>query len=77
MEFVPPNCSKVLSKALEAMFDDMCETVTWFCFELDFGRKYGEDMGYSNFVDGVEWPLRNVDELYDYLIYMKNSTGNK
>lgn len=64
VEYYPPICDEELCKALEAMFDDPTGAVCWFCFEINYGAEY-ED--YANVSDGREWPLRTVDELYDYL----------
>lgn len=64
VEFYPPSCDFELCAALEAMFDDNTEAVSWFCYEIDFGRDYTEG---SNELNGKEYPLRNADELYDYL----------
>ena len=46
--------------------DDMIEdNISYFCFELDFGRKY--QLGDVSESDGTLIPLGTPEELYDYL----------
>ena len=56
-------------KLLAASFDyddDMIEyNISYFCFELDFGRKY--QLGDVSEADGTPIPLGTPEELYDYL----------
>ena len=46
----------------EAIIDDW---ISYFCFELDFGRKY--QLGDVSEADGTPIPLGTPEELYDYL----------
>lgn len=48
----------------EAVIDDW---ISYFCFEIDFGRKYGPDEEYAWEKDGTSIKLGNAEELYDYL----------
>ena len=67
VDFFPEMCDEELCYALQAMFDDKYETIVWFCSEINYGEDYPAG---GNNVDGKEWPLRNAEELYDYLVYM-------
>lgn len=73
VEFYPQVCDLELCHALEAMFDDKRETVQWFCTEINYGAGY--EAG-SNMEDGEEWPLRNPEQLYDYLVYVMRRHNN-
>lgn len=39
--------------------------LSYFIYELDFGRQYKDG---AVTVDGVEWPMRNAGEFWDYII---------
>ena len=66
-------------KILAASFDyenDVIEyNISYFCFELDFGRKYGPDEEYAWEKDGTPIKLGNAEELYDYLFKEACSIG--
>ena len=68
VDWCPQNCVFKLADTLEAMFDDKLEVISWFCFELNFGKYYGGE--FKNVVDGEEYPLNTAEDLYDYLIMM-------
>ena len=48
----------------EAIIDDW---ISYFCFEIDFGRKYGQDEEYAWEKDRTPIKLGTAEELYDYL----------
>ena len=58
---------KVLSASFdydEIIIDDW---INYFCFEIDFGRKYKPNEEYAWEKDGTPIRLGNAEELYDYL----------
>lgn len=60
-----------LLKVLAASFDYddeiIADWIEYFCFEIDFGRKYGPTDDYAWEKDGTPIKLGNAEELYDYL----------
>ena len=70
VDYFPRTCDEDLCHLLEEAFDVDDDVISWFCYEIDFGEKYGED-GFRNYVDGDEWPIRNAEELYDYLVMIQ------
>lgn len=68
IEWYPPDCSYSLCCALSEIFNDEADTVSWFCYEIGFGASY--ETG-DNIYNGKEWPLRTIDELYDYLVMIR------
>ena len=68
IEWMPPDCRWELIEALEAMFDDNTGAIEWFCNEIDYGREYTEG---DNLLNDEDFPLRNYNDLYDYLIASK------
>ena len=53
----------IVVELLENMFNDK-ETISWWLYELDYGRKYGE---YCITENGKPIDLSTADKLYDYL----------
>ena len=54
----------IVVRLLENMFNDK-ETISWWLYELDYGRKYKE---YCITENGKPIDLSTADKLYDYLI---------
>ena len=58
-------------KVLAASFDYdeaiIDEWISYFCFEMDFGRKYKPDEEYAWEKDGTPIKIGTPEELYDYL----------
>ena len=71
VEYFPPNTNSELINCLEAMYNDTTSVIDWFCYEIEFGKLYGKD-GYKNYLDNKEFPIRNEEELYNYLIANKS-----
>lgn len=63
-----PDCIDTTIKLLHKIFGekDIDEWISYFCFELDFGRKYKEGMVKDEF--GKDIPLSTFDDLYKLLI---------
>lgn len=62
-----PDCCCAVIKLLHIIFQDADaeEWISYFCFELDFGRKWKP--GTINH-DGKEITLSTPEDLYDYLV---------
>lgn len=62
-----PDCVDTTMKLLHKIFEekDIDEWISYFCFELDFGRKYKE--GLVKDKDGKDIPLATFDDLYTIL----------
>lgn len=73
VEYVTPDCSESLIWALSDIFCDKYDTIPWYCYEINFGKDYREG---DNTYDGKEYPLRDPDELYDYLVMMRDVQDN-
>lgn len=65
-EIYPPIGSEDVVTLLEFIFDDRDEWISYWIFELDFGKEY-ED-GYIKDRDGKHIPLKTSDNLYDLLV---------
>lgn len=65
---------KVLQVATSNHLDDKYNWISYFIWELDFGRKNDELKVYEK--DGKEIPLSNAGELYDFLTKTEKA-GNK
>lgn len=61
-----PDCSCSVIKLLNLIFDDTDEWIDYFCFELNFGRKWKEGMVKTD--NGKDIKLANAEDLYDLLI---------
>lgn len=59
-----PDCIDTTMKLLHNIFGekDINEWISYFCFELDFGRKYKEGLVKDEF--GKNIPLATFDDLY-------------
>lgn len=55
----------IVVKLLENMFNDK-EILSWWLYELDYGRKYKE--GCIQDENGFDVDVRTAGKLYDYLI---------
>ncbi len=62
-----PDCVDTTIKLLHNIFGekDIDEWISYFCFELDFGRKYKEGVVKDEF--GKNIPLATFDDLYTLL----------
>lgn len=65
-EIYPPIGSEDVVTLLEFIFDDRDEWISYWIFELDFGKEY-ED-GYVQGRNGEIIPLRTPEDLYAFLI---------
>ena len=62
-----PTPEDILEKLLSYVFDDEeMDDIGYFCYELDFGKKWHEGM----FLDenGNDIPLKDASDLYDLLL---------
>lgn len=62
-----PDCVCATIKLLHMIFEekDREEWISYFCFELDFGRKYKEGEVLNK--NGTPIQLATIDDLYDLL----------
>lgn len=62
-----PDCIDTTIKILHRLFGekDVNEWISYFCFELDFGKKYKDGMVKDEF--GKNIPLATFDDLYTLL----------
>lgn len=62
-----PDCSCSVVKLLHIIFEnsDADEWISFFCFDLDFGRKWKP--GIVTAKDGSTINIATAEELYDYL----------
>ena len=69
----PPMCTETVVDLLEFIFNDENQWISYWIFELDFGKNY-ED-GWVTQKDGAVIPLKTVEDLYDLLV--KNMEESK
>lgn len=62
-----PDCMCATIKLLHMIFGekDINGWISYFCFELNFGRKYKEGAVLNEY--GTPIPLATIDDLYDLL----------
>lgn len=62
-----PDCTCAVLQLLHLIFKekDANEWISYFCFELDFGKKYKEGKVLDK--NGKKIPLATIDDLYDLL----------
>ena len=72
VEWYPPQIEVELCDTLSRMFMDDSDAVYWFCYEIGFGERYEDG---DNMMDGKEYPLRDPEELYDYLVEVLAAGG--
>lgn len=62
-----PDCMSATIKLLHIIFEerDVDEWISYFCFDLNFGRKYKEGMVTDE--NGTNISLVTIDDLYDLL----------
>ena len=62
-----PNCTETALRLLHLMFKqaDTDEWISYFCYELNFGRKWKE--GTVKDRDGADIKLQTPEDLYDFL----------
>ena len=74
-----PDCSEALVAVLEEAMDvpinneDCGSDISYFCWEIDFGRKF--KMGDVK-VNGVDVDFSTAEKLYDYLTRKDDEDGN-
>lgn len=61
-----PTASGIVISLLEDMFQDEAGWISYFCFELGYGKYYKEGTIYDN--EGNIIPLSTAAELYDFLM---------
>lgn len=63
-----PDCSTTVVRLLHKIFGkaDQDDWISYFCFELDFGKKWKE--GCIRDADGQNIDLHNAEVLYDFLV---------
>lgn len=63
-----PDCMYATIKLLHYIFEekDTDEWISYFCFELNFGKKYKEGSVLDE--NGKSIPLETIDDLYNLLI---------
>ena len=62
----PPVCTETVIDLLEFIFNDKNQWISYWIFELDFGKDY-ED-GYVKDEHGEVIPLKTTEDLYDLLV---------
>ena len=74
-EIYPPVGSDTIMRLLEFMFHDAYGWISYWCWELDFGKSF-ED-GDVKDKDGNNISLKTPEDLYDFLIKnMKENGGD-
>ena len=67
-EYFVPTCEDMLVKVLQDSMNDTDEFISYFIYDLNFGKEWKE----GNVVDnGKDIKLSTIDELYDYLIALQ------
>lgn len=70
---LPDNSSLAVS-ILDDIFSPICRDISYFCWELDFGKNYTE--GDVKDSDNHIIDFSSAESLYDYLISDKNKKYN-
>ncbi len=67
-----PDCSDSVLRLLHILYaqQDKDNVISFFCNDLDYGKKYKEGIVNENF--GIEIPLKNSEDLYHYLCRESN-----
>lgn len=67
-----PTCIDSAIKLLHELFGeaDSGDTISYFCFELDYGRKWKPGVITEN--DGIDIDISTPEKLYDYLVFQGN-----
>lgn len=63
-------CEDIIVDLLEKILNDEAEDISYFMYELDYGRDYQDGSIVEN---GVNIDFSSADKLYDYLIRNKNN----
>ena len=65
---IQPDCTDTVVNLLHYIFGgkDADEWIGYFCFELDFGRKYHS--GRITDADGSDIKMASAEDLYEFLI---------
>lgn len=65
---IQPDCTDTVINLLHYIFGekDADEWISYFCYELDFGREYHS--GSITYVDGSDIKMENAEDLYEFLI---------
>lgn len=72
-EVFPPMCTGTVIDLLEFIFNDENQWISYWIFELDFGKDY-ED-GDAKDADESNIPLKTVEDLYDLLVKNMEENG--
>lgn len=65
-----PTCADTVLTLLHRIMEDTEEDwISYFCFELDFGKKYKPGTVLDS--NGAEINLSTIDSLYDFLVKNK------
>ena len=56
----------VVVELLEKLMHDVADDISYFIYELDYGRKYKP--GYITYADGQEIDFSTAEKLYDYFL---------
>lgn len=62
----PPMCTETVIDLLEFIFNDKNHWISYWIFELDFGKDY--ENGYVKDEHGEVIPLKTTEDLYDLLV---------
>jgi len=62
-----PDCTETALRLLHLIFknEDVDEWISYFCYELDFGKKWKEGMVKDK--DGADIKLQTAEDLYNLL----------
>lgn len=71
----PPMCTATVIDLLEFIFNDENQWISYWIFELDFGKDY-ED-GWVTQKDETVIPLKTVEDLYDLLVKNMEENGGE
>jgi hypothetical protein len=63
--YFPPSLEHVVNDLLKAIFNDKYDTIEYFMYELDFGKKWKRGMFT---IYEVDVKLQNAEDLYEYLL---------
>lgn len=61
--FCNPDLTSLIIRLLDMSFGETCDWVSYWVYELDFGRNYTDDSIYD--LDGEPVPLKTIENLYD------------
>lgn len=65
-----PNCADELLTLLEKIMHDTDKWISYFCYEIDFGREWEPGMCWAD-DDITEIPLQTIEDLWNVLTLNK------